>query len=631
MVSSQAGIEHRMTSLTSPASSSIDFSTRNKVYSVAGVKSQVVMRRNISRSNGNKTGGGVDSLEVVDEAEEDREVEEKVQSEDDGLEEEEDKDGDEEKSRKRPKKRNRDQAKQEQNVTQARKSPFISCHDSSLSPSSSPSLSLSHPLPSSSDGKVHGIQEQSEIEGEEEVEKMQTNGQRMTSSGTYKMFQSRMKPTSCSSFPRIPSPCLPLDSTLSSYPTSVSTALASISTLSCTTTSRTTTPSTVLCMEPEEDVDQEKEIDQEKEKSKGDEVEPDSLSLLVQNREREEEKKRIKWIRMTTSPSSSSQHQIPSPTPSFPRTPSPFYSYVGRGSSSQSGQKTSSMMMMKMTKTTDRKRKKIMPFSLSRALSKSLESICPEDVSGFGFGSSHVSSYRDSAGGGGGGSSIRLRSTRTSTRLRTTSVKRRAWATSHSSSTSSTYDSRKMSTSMEDLRVLREEGDLMYCFDDHHDILVDTLEGDEDIMEAGITQSIFASETESVAGATSSVGGALSSRTPSPFPSSLPGTTASSAAGVLSSLIRRRRRHGGLMISYPHHSHHHPHLQHHSRITHLPSSSSCLIDSPSKLRLISKEEILFHWRESERELLNALQSLLREKRSLEDRLLLLQRVLLKPP
>lgn len=62
-----------------------------------------------------------------------------------------------------------------------------------------------------------------------------------------------------------------------------------------------------------------------------------------------------------------------------------------------------------------------------------------------------------------------------------------------------------------------------------------------------------------------------------------------------------------------------------------PRHSPSLI-APSKLELISKEEVLFRWKESERELLNALQNVLREKRALEGRLLLLQRVLLlRPP
>lgn len=50
------------------------------------------------------------------------------------------------------------------------------------------------------------------------------------------------------------------------------------------------------------------------------------------------------------------------------------------------------------------------------------------------------------------------------------------------------------------------------------------------------------------------------------------------------------------------------------------------------LESISKEEVMSRWKESERELLNVLQTVLREKRALEERLLLLHRVLLlKPP
>ena len=62
-----------------------------------------------------------------------------------------------------------------------------------------------------------------------------------------------------------------------------------------------------------------------------------------------------------------------------------------------------------------------------------------------------------------------------------------------------------------------------------------------------------------------------------------------------------------------------------------PRHCSSLISS-CKLESISKEEVFVRWKESERELLNVLQSVLREKRALEERLLLLHRVvLLKPP
>lgn len=52
---------------------------------------------------------------------------------------------------------------------------------------------------------------------------------------------------------------------------------------------------------------------------------------------------------------------------------------------------------------------------------------------------------------------------------------------------------------------------------------------------------------------------------------------------------------------------------------------------PSDLESISKQEIFSQWKESERQLLNILHNVLREKRQLEQRLLLLQRVVLKPP
>lgn len=59
---------------------------------------------------------------------------------------------------------------------------------------------------------------------------------------------------------------------------------------------------------------------------------------------------------------------------------------------------------------------------------------------------------------------------------------------------------------------------------------------------------------------------------------------------------------------------------------------ACRLVSPSDLESISKQQLFSRWKESERRLLNILQNVLREKRALEERLLLLQRVvLLKPP
>jgi hypothetical protein len=58
----------------------------------------------------------------------------------------------------------------------------------------------------------------------------------------------------------------------------------------------------------------------------------------------------------------------------------------------------------------------------------------------------------------------------------------------------------------------------------------------------------------------------------------------------------------------------------------------CSLHSCFNLESISKEEVMSRWKESERELLNVLQTVLHEKRALEERLLLLHRVLLlKPP
>lgn len=63
-----------------------------------------------------------------------------------------------------------------------------------------------------------------------------------------------------------------------------------------------------------------------------------------------------------------------------------------------------------------------------------------------------------------------------------------------------------------------------------------------------------------------------------------------------------------------------------------PRHSSCesAID-PEKLRRMKKEAIITLWKSSERQLLNSLQDVLHEKRALEQKLLVLQQMLLKPP
>ena len=52
---------------------------------------------------------------------------------------------------------------------------------------------------------------------------------------------------------------------------------------------------------------------------------------------------------------------------------------------------------------------------------------------------------------------------------------------------------------------------------------------------------------------------------------------------------------------------------------------------PKKLRRMKKEAIITLWKSSERQLLNSLQDVLQEKRALEQKLLVLQQMLLKPP
>ena len=69
----------------------------------------------------------------------------------------------------------------------------------------------------------------------------------------------------------------------------------------------------------------------------------------------------------------------------------------------------------------------------------------------------------------------------------------------------------------------------------------------------------------------------------------------------------------------------------------IPKKTSVIISSPrhliDDLRLVSmtKEDILAMWRSSERELLNQLQDALQQKRALEEKVALLQRMLMKPP
>lgn len=59
-------------------------------------------------------------------------------------------------------------------------------------------------------------------------------------------------------------------------------------------------------------------------------------------------------------------------------------------------------------------------------------------------------------------------------------------------------------------------------------------------------------------------------------------------------------------------------------------SCESMID-PTKLKRMKKEAIITLWKSSERQLLNSLQDVLQEKRSLEQKLLVLQQMLLKPP
>lgn len=71
----------------------------------------------------------------------------------------------------------------------------------------------------------------------------------------------------------------------------------------------------------------------------------------------------------------------------------------------------------------------------------------------------------------------------------------------------------------------------------------------------------------------------------------------------------------------------------------IPKKSSVIIPSPRHKNLIenlrlssmSKDDILAMWRSSERELLNQLQDALQQKRALEEKVALLQRMLMKPP
>lgn len=69
----------------------------------------------------------------------------------------------------------------------------------------------------------------------------------------------------------------------------------------------------------------------------------------------------------------------------------------------------------------------------------------------------------------------------------------------------------------------------------------------------------------------------------------------------------------------------------------IPKKTSVILASPrhriDQLRLTSmtKDDILAMWRSSERELLNRLQETLQQKRALEEKVALLQRMLMKPP
>ncbi|XP_054162601.1 glutamate receptor ionotropic, NMDA 3A-like [Oppia nitens] len=83
-----------------------------------------------------------------------------------------------------------------------------------------------------------------------------------------------------------------------------------------------------------------------------------------------------------------------------------------------------------------------------------------------------------------------------------------------------------------------------------------------------------------------------------------------------------------------------PHQRNHSSLLLfelIPKKNSVIIASPrhriDNLRLSSmtKEDVLSMWRSSERELLNHLQEALHQKRALEERVALLQRMLMKPP
>lgn len=87
--------------------------------------------------------------------------------------------------------------------------------------------------------------------------------------------------------------------------------------------------------------------------------------------------------------------------------------------------------------------------------------------------------------------------------------------------------------------------------------------------------------------------------------------------------------------------HHHILLLGSSRDTGTSSPSALLISSPrhscefmidpTKLRRMKKEAIITLWKSSERQLLNSLQDVLQEKRALEQKLLVLQQMLHKPP
>ena len=69
----------------------------------------------------------------------------------------------------------------------------------------------------------------------------------------------------------------------------------------------------------------------------------------------------------------------------------------------------------------------------------------------------------------------------------------------------------------------------------------------------------------------------------------------------------------------------------------IPKKTSVIISSPRhliddlRLSSMTKEDVLAMWRSSERELLNQLQEALQQKRALEEKVALLQRMLMKPP